>query len=227
MGVRARCEFPDAVASPVLNPDRVEGAPQIGTEEKDAGRMERVAEVEVAPRTSDEENRATHGRIVALLRSSGVPFTQLTHAATRTSEESAAVRGVPLATGAKAMFVRRSGAKAGQTKYVLAVFSAAKKMDLKAFRKAIASPRLVYADEAEVFDVTGCRPGAVPPFGSLFADTTTVVDQSLLDQGETMNFNAGLRTESVGMRVADYLLVERPTVLRFTADREEYVLLRT
>jgi Ala-tRNA(Pro) deacylase len=221
MQTTALCEFPDAAAPPGRDAVRAAAVEGVERSVESGGNVEGRVEEGAGARGSEEENDATHRRILELLRSNGVAFTQLSHAPTRTSEESAAVRGVALATGAKAMFVRRSGAKAGQSKYVLAVFSAAKKMDLKAFRKVIASPRLTFADEKEVFEITGCRPGAVPPFGSLFADTTTVVDQSLIDQGETMNFNAGLRTESVGLRVADYLRVERPSVLRFTADRDE------
>ena len=56
---------------------------------------------------------------------------------------------------------------------------------------------------------TGCVNGAVPPFGSLFG-AHTYLDKSLIEQGDTMNFNAGLRTHSINMKVEDYLNVENP-----------------
>ncbi len=70
------------------------------------------------------------------------------------------------------------------------------------------------ASADDVRSVTGCISGAVPPFGSLFPGVVTVVDESLREQGETINFNAGLRTRSViNLAVRDYLDVEKPVVV--------------
>ena len=66
----------------------------------------------------------------------------------------------------------------------------------------------------EMKDKTGCVNGAVPPFGTLF-DAHTYVDNSLVEQGETMNFNAGLRTHSIQIKVQDYLAVENPKLGNF------------
>ena len=57
--------------------------------------------------------------------------------------------------------------------------------------------------------------GAVPPFGSVFG-VQTYMDPSLMEQGEIINFNVGLRTHSVTMKGADYLEIEKPKVLKFT-----------
>lgn len=74
-----------------------------------------------------------------------------------------------------------------------------------------------FASEDEVKRVTGCVPGAVPPFGSLWG-LPTYVDGSLRAQGDTINFNSGLRTASVvGLRVDDYVAVEQPVLCDFTA----------
>jgi Ala-tRNA(Pro) deacylase len=69
---------------------------------------------------------------------------------------------------------QRSGAKAmllsikPSNEFVLAVISAAAKMDSKAARKAIGCKTTRFATEEEVRTVTGCLPGAVPPFGSVW-----------------------------------------------------------
>ncbi len=76
------------------------------------------------------------------------------------------------------------------------------------------------ASANDVWEVTGCVPGAVPPFGSLWRAkgvARTVADRSLLEQGPTINFNAGLRTESVGMQVEDWIKVEDPRVEDFSS----------
>ena len=80
-----------------------------------------------------------------------------THVAVRTSEEAAQVRGATLASGAKAMLL----ATKPSDKFVLAVISAAEKMDSKAFKKAGSFKATKFATEDEVFALTGCRPGAV------------------------------------------------------------------
>ena len=45
------------------------------------------------------------------------------------------------------------------------------------------------ATPKDVHEATGCVTGAVPPFGSVFS-IPTFVDNSLQEQGSTINFNA-------------------------------------
>ena len=160
---------------------------------------------------AEEENSATQQEVLALLLQK-IPnrFKASTHEAVRTSEEAAAVRGATLASGAKAMLLSVKGASSAN-EFVLVVISAAAKMDSKAFKKLGAFKSTRFASEEEVRTVTGCLPGAVPPFGSVWG-LRTFMDESLQTQGDMINFNAGLRTFSVSMSVADYLAVEGPTV---------------
>jgi prolyl-tRNA editing enzyme YbaK/EbsC (Cys-tRNA(Pro) deacylase) len=45
------------------------------------------------------------------------------------------------------------------------------------------------------------------------------VDESLKLQGETINFNCGLRTHSMRLKVEDYLSLEKPKLISvFTED---------
>jgi len=127
------------------------------------------------------------------------------------------VRGVPLASGAKAMLLKGSKPLPHGSPFLLAVLSAARKADLRALRGALAQKSVSLASVEDVWALTGCVPGAVPPFGSLFAGVKTYCDPSLVEQGEFINFNAALRGSSViGLRVADFLRVEQPTVLAFS-----------
>ena len=135
-----------------------------------------------------------------------------THEAVRTSEEAATVRGATLASGAKAMLLSTKPSD----EFVLAVISASQKMDSKLFKKAGSFKSTKFASEDEVLKITGCRPGAVPPFGSLWG-LRTFLDGSLIEQGDQINFNAGLKTHSVRMATADYLEVEQPVVGNFCA----------
>lgn len=150
---------------------------------------------------------------MALLAHHGAHFSTLKHAPTRTSEESAEIRGVPLASGAKAMLMKAGRDLPHGSPYVLVVLSAARAVDWKRARKHLASPKLALASLEDVQRLTGCVPGAVPPFGSLFPGVKTLVDASLVSQGPEINFNAGLRTFSVlHLPVAEYLRIEAPEI---------------
>ena len=151
-------------------------------------------------------------KVLSLLTSSlgppGSSWSTLAHEPTPTSEDSARVRGVSLASGAKAMIL---SVKPGDD-FIMVVISAAEKMDSKKLKKVGQFKSTRFASVEEVMEVTGCVSGAVPPFGSLFG-LRTFVDESLQLQGETINFNAGLRTLSVTMSVSDYIATEAPTIV--------------
>lgn len=158
-----------------------------------------------------QENPATFEALEKLLTSHSIQYKKTTHRPTKTSEESAEVRGVSLASGAKAMMVKLDK----DAVFVLLVLSAARKLSWKLVRQMVGTKKLGLAEAEEVKKLTGCIPGAVPPFGSLWG-VKTYVDQSLFDQGDTINFNAGLRTTSVSISTEDYKKVENPTVGQFT-----------
>ena len=144
------------------------------------------------------------------------------HEAVLTSKQASEVRGVTLASGAKAMLLKDNASKLENmdTKvlYTLAVMSASKKFSWKLVKKLLKAKNIRFATVEEVQKVTGCLPGAVSPFGSAYG-VSTIVDESLGIQGETINFNCGLRTHSVRMMYKDYLAIEKPKLISvFTED---------
>lgn len=196
----------------------------------------------------DVEDPAGSKRVLELLTKHGAKFRTLEHAPTKTSQESADVRGVALASGAKAMLLKSGKALPHGGLYVLAVLSAEKQADLKKLKSILGTNRLSMAAVEDVKALTGCIPGegglrvlelqqrirrhlimdaitattysagAVPPFGSLFPGTLTIMDVSLQNQGPDINFNAGLRTLSVlGLAVEQYLAIEKPQVAEFSS----------
>jgi Ala-tRNA(Pro) deacylase len=141
-------------------------------------------------------------RLEAWLKDKGVPFTVLRHEPVYTSEQAAAVRGTPLASGAKALVV-----KAGDD-FRLLVLPADRKLDSRKARAALGVKALRFASREEVAHWTGLEPGAIPPFGSLFG-LPTWCDPKLADN-PTINFNAGDHAVSVTMSYADYAAAEQP-----------------
>jgi Ala-tRNA(Pro) deacylase len=154
---------------------------------------------------------AVRSRLLTRLQEAGVPFTQREHAAVRTSEEAAAVRGAPLHSGAKALVLK------GGDRFLLAVLPADRALDSRALRAAVGSRRIRFASRDELLELTGLTPGAVPPFGSLFG-LETVCDPGLADNRQ-INFNAGSHSHSVQMSYADWEAMERPRVAPIAAPR--------
>jgi Ala-tRNA(Pro) deacylase len=144
-------------------------------------------------------------RLQDRLKESGVSFTVNRHAPVYTSEQAAAVRGTPLASGAKALLV-----KAGDD-FTLLVMPAHRKLDSRKARVALGVRSLRFATPEELAERTGLAPGSVPPFGSLFG-LKTCCDPRLADNA-SINFNAGDHAVSVHMTYADYIAVEKPAVV--------------
>ena len=141
-------------------------------------------------------------RIEELLNARGVAFDVLRHEPVYTSEQAAAIRGTPLASGAKALVCK------ADDRFVMFVIPADRRLASREVRRARGWRKLRFADRDEVERLTGLEPGSIPPFGSLFG-LPTLCD-SCLGENETINFNAGDHCISVSMRYADYIRAEEP-----------------
>ena len=154
-------------------------------------------------------NESVFSRVQELLNQLDVSFEVLRHAPVFTSEEAAAVRGVALSTGAKALICKVDA------RFVMFVIPADRKLDSKRVRQALGIRALRFATPDELRELTGLAPGAVPPFGSLFGLPTHC--DARWAENERINFNAGDHSISVSLQCMDYLQVEHPNVGTFTA----------
>jgi len=141
-------------------------------------------------------------KVQSELRRAGIDFTHLHHEPVYTSAEAAAVRGVPLHSGAKALILK------GEDAFLMAVIPADLALDSNRVRKLLESKRLRFATKEEVLQLTGLTPGSIPPFGGIFG-LTTICDERLAEN-ERINFNAGSHSDSIQMSYADYVRYESP-----------------
>lgn len=144
-------------------------------------------------------------RIEQLLREQGIAYDILHHEPVTTSAEAAAVRGVPLASGAKALICKCDAAM------VMFVLPADRRLASKQIRREANYRKLRFATPEEVWDLTQLKPGSIPPFGSLF-ELPTFCDGAL-SENDRINFNAGDHSVSISMLYVDYLKVERPEIV--------------
>lgn len=141
----------------------------------------------------------------------GIAYRHLTHAETRTSAESAAVRGEPLENGAKALVM-----KVGE-EFHLFVLSAARKADSGEIKRRFGVRSVRFATADELLERTGLVPGSVPPFGEPILPFKLYLDEQVAGL-ERVAFNAGSLTESIIMSAADYVRAAAPTeIFRFAS----------
>jgi Ala-tRNA(Pro) deacylase len=151
--------------------------------------------------------------IRTLLEHEGVSYCELHHEPTLTSEASARARGEDLRIGGKALVL-----KVGEH-FAVFVLSAARSVDSSAIKKHLGVKKLRFASPAELSDLTGLVPGAIPPFGRPILPYDLYVDPSILEN-HRIAFNAGSLTHSILLAVDDYVRVAHPTVFRFVLAEE-------
>ncbi|MFP6764656.1 MAG: YbaK/EbsC family protein [Planctomycetaceae bacterium] len=141
-------------------------------------------------------------RITQLLTDHSADYQVLHHEPVYTSEEAARVRGTSLSSGAKALIC-----KCG-VEMRLFVMPADRRLDSKAVRRQFGWRKMRFATPDEVLELTGLKPGSIPPFGSLF-DLPVCCD-SALAVNERINFNAGEHAVSISLLYSDYVRIEQP-----------------
>ncbi|GIW93547.1 MAG: deacylase [Pirellulaceae bacterium] len=163
--------------------------------------------------TPSEADASVHDRLIRLLDDHQVRYTRMEHPPVYTSEEAARVRGTSLCSGAKALVCKLDD------RFALFVLPAHCRLANRLVRRMLGSRHLRFASVEEVWQWTRLRPGAIPPFGSLFG-LKTYCDE-LLTREPRINFNAGDHSVSLSIGVDDYLRVEQPVVGHFAVAPDE------
>ena len=157
-------------------------------------------------RIQEGETEVTR-KIIELLQSKGISFEKLEHIPVTTSSAAAGARGSRLSQGAKAIVVKAND------QYYHLIISAAVQLDNNKLGKVLGTRRVRFATAEELFELTGCFPGAVPPFGNLFG-LPTLMDDALLSE-DTVFFNCGSHTVSLRMARVDLVAVTGAQVVDF------------
>ena len=150
-----------------------------------------------------------------------VAYRYLHHEPTRTSDESARVRGEPLEIGGKALLLKVGDSASADGApdpgaFRLFVLSAVLKLDSAAVKARCGVKKVRFAEAAELQTLTGLVPGSVPPFGRPILPFELYIDESIA-RNERIAFNAGSLTDSIIMDTADYLRLAGGSVFRFGA----------
>lgn len=149
------------------------------------------------PESSGAARTGVTERLARWLEDQGADFRLLEHAPVFTSEEASRVRGTPIEAGAKALVLQ------AEDRVVHVVLPGHRRVDNARLRAILGTRTLRFASAEELLALTGCAPGAVPPFGNLFG--LPVFADAELAARDLIAFNAGSNAVSIVMRAADFV----------------------
>lgn len=140
-------------------------------------------------------------RLLNALGKHKVRYRVLPHKTVYTAYDLATTLGEDLKKVAKTLLVK------ADKRYVLVVLPAHRRLDLQKLAKLLKAKAVSIAPEAAIkkFKLT---PGTTPPFGSL-VDLEVALEKGLTTVGD-MVVRAGSLTESLGMKVKDFVKMESP-----------------
>lgn len=98
-------------------------------------------------------------------------------------------------------------------KYILVVMPAHYRLDLGKLKKVLKAKKVEIAKENVMKKIFKVKPGAMTPFGALHK-TEVVVDKALAKSKEAL-FSAGSFTDSLRMKVKDYINLEEARLENF------------
>ena len=157
-----------------------------------------------------ETSKKVFESIKSFLEEKQIEFRHVHHEPTFTSEESAKARGEDISIGGKAILMKLDD------NYALFIVSASKKVDSKKIKSKCGAKKIRFANVDELKSLTnGLVPGCVPPFGRPILPFDLHIDESIT-KNEKIAFNAGSLTDSIILKVGDYLKVAGGNVFSFS-----------
>lgn len=164
--------------------------------------------------TPNHLNQSHLQRIRDWLKLRDVPFREVAHLPTLTSEASALARGEPLHVGAKALLLKVD------REFAIFVLPADRKLDSGSVKRHLQAKKIRFATPEELETLTGLVPGSVPPFGPPILPFPLFADSGIGQRSERMAFNAGSLTDSIILLASDWERISEPVRFEFSLPQE-------
>jgi len=150
------------------------------------------------------------GTLTNFFENKMIDYLVINHESGGKCEEVAKIRGTEVGQGAKALVCKIKEVMSPQ--YLLVVIPGDRQLDFKKLASELGVKKISLATIDEVYNLTYCVPGAVPPF-SFHEDMKLVADPSLFQRFDEIAFNAGSLERSIKMKSKDYLAATSPVLL--------------
>ncbi len=146
-------------------------------------------------------------KVINHLESAKTPHEVLTHKTVFTAYDLAQTLGEKMQNIAKSLLVKVD------KEYMIVVVPAHYRLDLAKLKKFLKAKKVSIAKEKDMVTKFKVKPGALTAFGTIHK-IAVVADLSLLKLQKAI-FQAGSFTESVRMKMKDYLKLEQPQTGKF------------
>lgn len=147
-------------------------------------------------------------KVEGYLKKANKKFDQISHKTVYTAYDLAQTLGKELKDIAKTLLIKADKI------YVLAVVPASMRIDMKKLKKVLNAKDVSIPKENVMVKIFKIKPGAITAFGKLHK-VETIVDKSLLKAKDVI-LQAGSFTDSVRMKVKDFIAVEEAKLASFT-----------
>ncbi len=142
-------------------------------------------------------------KILNYLEKNKVKFEKIAHKTVYTAYDLAQTMEEELNKIAKTLIIKT------EKGYSLLVLPASRLADLKKLKKALKAKKIEIAKEKVMKDFFKIKPGTITPFASLHKKVPLYIDKALLKTKEIL-VNAGSYTDSLRLKVKDFLKLEKP-----------------
>jgi Ala-tRNA(Pro) deacylase len=152
-----------------------------------------------------------HERLCNLLDQEGATYRVIEHEPEGHTEMIAEIRGNRIEQSIKSIVLQvRLNRK--ENIYCLANVPGDCRIDFDGIKRHFNADSVAFASREKAQELTGCVIGAIPPFS--FSDQLQVLADPLIQENEEVVFNAGRLDRSIFMKLADYLRIAKPQLIK-------------
>lgn len=149
-------------------------------------------------------------KVTTYLNKAKVQFDVIAHRTVFTAYDLATTLREKLETIGKTLLIK------ADARYVIVVLPANRRLDLAKLKTVLQAKKLTIATEKDMVRELKVKPGAITPFGTLH-HLEVVADATLL-KAKKILLGAGSFTESLRIKVSDFVKIENAKLARFTTD---------
>ncbi len=158
-----------------------------------------------------ETGKDIHQRLRDLLDREHASYRVIEHQPEGHTEVIAKIRGNRIQQSIKSIVVQvRLDRK--ENIYCLANVPGDCRIDFEGIKHHFQADSVAFAPRDKAQELTGCVIGAIPPFS--FSDQLQVLADPLIQENEEVVFNAGRLDRSIFMKLADYIRIARPQLVK-------------
>ena len=152
-----------------------------------------------------------HEQLRALLDNEGAVYRVIEHEPEGRTEIIAKIRGNRIGQSVKSMTLQVRLTRR-ENIYVLANVPGDCRVDFDGVKSHFNADSVAFAAREKAEALTGCVIGAIPPFS--FNDQLSALVDPLVLENEEIVFNAGRLDRSIMMKLADYVRIAQPQVVK-------------